>query len=742
MEFCKAYNPYDFANPVSEKELFAGRSDEIEQIEYYLKQAKYAPKPINIALIGPRASGKTSFLNIIEIMSNNLELCPVRIDLDESDVRTQLTFFQKLYDCILATVCERGAFAGIGGKTYDTYLNIVNSYEIPEDKTFCPFLFPFHYAKAMAVGNIQVQVSDFAFKKDLPLIQSEIGCPIILLFDECNVLNSNKELLQKLRNIFMNSRGFMLVFTGTQELFPLMDEVFSPIVRQFKKINIGAYNSIDKTKDCIKRPLDSIEANIYDIFDAETYKDISEIHDISGGRPYEIQLICHFLFKRIQEGKTDKMILDLSVLEDVRRELESSQDVTTRPILVRIRNLSKSKLILINFLCACDGRASTNEMWNFAQIFSNFELESEKVFYKDVGMLIEQGIIHEIDGKIKFSGDDFDKIYSKYYAREQEVSLSFPDISLEDFWVMCQKAQIIYDLKDKEKHSLNVLVINENEISGIRAFLENVKNFDTNRKNYIGNDDLIELIYNLMIKYSNEKIISIIYTKVTLPWIKTRTLLYFENPNEDIYIKSSFEVMNSLKEKVEKLGGEFEVVVEELEVVSIERLSEYIVAIGGESLKKYLYSNNFIKFFEHYDKENYDESAFYAWLCHLLEKKKSSANNLGYLLLISGRYEEARRYLEEAIRIDDKEEGNDLITIYNLAMLELKEGNTNDALDKLEICETKYSDFEKNESDTRVCVYVADIIEGNLCLEIINVIEFREAISKSRESILKFIDKE
>ena len=59
-----SYNPYDFANPVSDPGLLVGREKEMEEIKYYLDNAKVAPRPINIALLGTRASGKTSILNI------------------------------------------------------------------------------------------------------------------------------------------------------------------------------------------------------------------------------------------------------------------------------------------------------------------------------------------------------------------------------------------------------------------------------------------------------------------------------------------------------------------------------------------------------------------------------------------------------------------------------------------------------------------------------------------------------
>jgi len=60
-------NPYDFGKPVRDPRLFAGRQKELEEIDYYLELSKSA-QPVfhHLALIGHRAAGKTSVLNMIE----------------------------------------------------------------------------------------------------------------------------------------------------------------------------------------------------------------------------------------------------------------------------------------------------------------------------------------------------------------------------------------------------------------------------------------------------------------------------------------------------------------------------------------------------------------------------------------------------------------------------------------------------------------------------------------------------
>ena len=127
-------NPYDFSNPVSDEDLFIGRKKEIEEIEYYLNHAKTAKRPINVAIIGQRASGKTSLLNMTEIKAANKGFCTARIDLDEGDADSQLNLFCKLFNGILVASLEDGAYGGKKSETFYTYIDMISSYEIPDKK--------------------------------------------------------------------------------------------------------------------------------------------------------------------------------------------------------------------------------------------------------------------------------------------------------------------------------------------------------------------------------------------------------------------------------------------------------------------------------------------------------------------------------------------------------------------------------------------------------------------------------
>jgi len=421
-------NPYDFANPVSDGNLFIGRDDELSEINYYLEQALRTNRPTNIAIIGARASGKTSLLNVTEQAAKKLGLLTARIDLDEGDASNQWAFFFKIFDTLFSAACETGAYGGTHSKTFDAYVDVTCSLSIPEDKTFCPFLFPIQYAKALGGNNLQGQVPDYSFRQDLRAIQTELKRPVVLLFDEGNVLSKSRVHLQKLRNIFMNAQGYMLILTGTPDMFPLMDEVFSPIIRQFKKILLNQFVDQDDTESLIRKYLETVGVQPDSLFDFDESNDLEDIHDLTGGRPYEIQLVCHTLFRRVQQGRASKMGLDLGVIEEVRQQLESSQNLAGRPILNKVKALDSQTLEALAAFSPCVGSASLEQVSALEHILGMGKWLREDLASK-FSYLRTEGILDENEkGILVFKGDDFDKIYIKYFSREKDATVQFPEL--------------------------------------------------------------------------------------------------------------------------------------------------------------------------------------------------------------------------------------------------------------------------------------------------------------------------
>lgn len=410
------WNPYDFANPVDDQDVFAGRTDELKDIKYYLRLASKAARPINLVLTGPRSSGKTSLLNRIEFESLQRKFCVARIDLNESDA-DRFTLFYKIYDAILFAAVTDGAFNGVDGETYSSYRATVDGGGEPGDGQG-PLLFPRHLAAATAR---QSGLSEPTLKSDLRTISAEVGKPIVLLFDECDVLGKSRVELEMLRNVFMNTAGYMLVFAGTPNLFPVMEDVFSPIVRQFKKIQVERFNDLADTTACIENPLRKIDVDPKKVLKPDQHWLAVEIDQLSGGRPYEIQLLCHFMFKRVEEGDARNMSITLDVLDDVRAELENQDKGNDRPSVAALHRLSSRDFVdlqaLTEFQGTIDQYAARSILFT-EDPYDPAALESSFSRFEAMNLLAR-----DASGVISFKGDQFDEVYSRYYAAANETRL-------------------------------------------------------------------------------------------------------------------------------------------------------------------------------------------------------------------------------------------------------------------------------------------------------------------------------
>ena len=414
-------NPYDFINPIRSPDRFAGREKELKEIRYYLElSTSESPRYFHMALVGPRSVGKTSLLNMIEyIADNELGLLAFKLSLNEEIVKNDVLFFKEIFDGILTKGAERGMYGGLSGKIYRAFRQAIDTLKIEAE---IPLLFGTAY-----IGFKKENITDVAqhiLIHDLKKIHSEAkdkGIPtIVLLFDECDLLAQNRALLQKLRNVFMEVEGYILVISGTEKMFPAISEIFSPIPRFFKRINVGNFEEIKETEECLLKPLNDEEKKAFD------KSCILDIHQLSNGSPYEINLIAHYMYRRWREGKNPKIQLSPEVLDDVLNELERLREAGHYEIANKIRNYWRDDLkILISLL----EFPKVPEDWLVEYMLLD-EIETiqlrdvhvRKSIIKDcVKHLKKDGMIAEEDGKILFKGDQFDVLYLKYLCASKGI---------------------------------------------------------------------------------------------------------------------------------------------------------------------------------------------------------------------------------------------------------------------------------------------------------------------------------
>ncbi len=411
----KFHNPYDFMGPIRDPMLFAGRRGELEEVEYYLKLSKdVKPKYVHLALVGPSLAGKTSFLNMIEHMAKGLGFLAVKISLNQEMVRNEISFFKEMLDGIITRAAEKGLYGGLTGAVYRAYRKVVDRLDADSEKKI-PFLHASAYIGFMRKKNTgmpqEVLVQDLreihkeARKRRIPTI--------VLLFDDCDLLAQNRLLLRKIRNAFVELEGYVLVFSGAEDLWLSLDDAASSVPAFFKRINVENFKNAKETEECLLKPLADKEKKVFD------QSCIGGIHAITNGSPYEINLVAHFMYRHWKDGKNPEIGVSAEVWGAVLKEVEGFRKAGHYDIANKMRGYGVDLLKILVSLLELPN-ASKKWLVEFVLLDEIDGAQPKDISRRRsaargaIGELQKDRVISEKSGKLHFNGGPFDLLYLKY----------------------------------------------------------------------------------------------------------------------------------------------------------------------------------------------------------------------------------------------------------------------------------------------------------------------------------------
>ena len=425
-------NPYDFQRPIKDPKLFAGRHNELKEIDYYFELAKSdSPKFFNIAIVGPRSSGKTSFLNMVQSIAEEKGFLSVKLSLNNELVQNDAFLFKEVFDGIMTEGIQRGLFGGKGKQIYRKFRKMVDTLAVDIQ---LPLLFGSAYIGTKKKGQ-NIGLSQHVLIHDLKELYSEAKKQkipgIVLLIDECDLLAKNVTVLQKLRNAFQEVEGYIIMLSGTEKMFPSISDTFSPIPRFFKKIDIGNFKTLEETKECILKPLNEDEAKIVDL------GSVVEIHSFTGGSPYEINLVAHYMYKHYKESSLPNIKLTVDVLDDILDELERLRKGERHDIATKIKKLWFPQLkVLISLIELGKAKKQALSRYmlldNLRQLTPRKAMTEAEINEMNIEVLEKEGIIKAMEeDKLVFVGDHFDFLYLKYSALTKGISKFFVGVREE-----------------------------------------------------------------------------------------------------------------------------------------------------------------------------------------------------------------------------------------------------------------------------------------------------------------------
>jgi tetratricopeptide (TPR) repeat protein len=450
----KVSNPYDWSRPVRSKKSFAGREEHLLRVQKIFSAVK-DNLAVNISLTGKRASGKTSMLNAIRDICHDKGGVAVNIDLNENLVDSILDFWAEVIDGIITNGIPKGLWAdseefnGDQSNYFNTWRRNVDYNEVSDNLENQGIRFGDIYANAVA-NNTKVTPRPKVIENDLEFLVENLhgqGVPfVVILVDEADLFVKNMGLLQQLRYIMQNLQNIVFVFAGTEVMFEALDDVFSPIPRQFEKFNIDNFSNLAETRDCVYKPLESLGVRRHEIEQYISYSMLNELHERTGGNPYHLKLLLHYIFNNFVEnkGKADNSFaIDTNILSKVFRNISQATKVENRDIIRKLDNCNDDELKAIGLLFQYNGLT----LKEAAEIKNEFRRSTEGSFRDAIDHIVEQlkkidhheifsvgdcvryekmNIAYENADKCKllFLGDHLDILFLDYFLQEKlEISL-------------------------------------------------------------------------------------------------------------------------------------------------------------------------------------------------------------------------------------------------------------------------------------------------------------------------------
>lgn len=664
-------NPFDFANPVSDERRFFGRSTETADVIYYLNHAKTTSNPIHLAFVGARAAGKTSFLNMTELEAKRRDFCTVRINLNEGDVASDLHFFRKLFHSIAMAAFSAGVFGGKTGVSFFSYLDLIATGDVA-DREQIPFPSAFFIARGLKTGNTNVIIPDDMLTDDLVSISSALQKPVIVLIDECNVLSANRIILEKLRNIFMNIRGYMLVFAATGDFFPTMDEVFSPIMRQFKRIDIGAFKTDDDVRECVRKPLLDLGLTERDVNDLVQPVFVREVNAITGRRPYEIQLICHTLFRRCQERVARRFTLDLRTLESIQDLIATGQNISERPAIKAARSLNRRMFSALSSVTNCEEKLDAAGWWRLEYLFHGTLRWTQADFFSAIDHLIGKGLLSSDDEGLRFSGDEFDKIYIKYYSRIKQSLVRFSQQPLEAY-ILRTFSEVYSEFTDIIPLTGLATAEYASDVEGMLDFLSDNPTVDPTS---VTITPVFEDLLTNIIELDSGRTVRLFEIYYRSDMGAGQFWFVWPHPEHASGLKKLTRRLEDLTRRGAEVTFHVSAKWYDLTVPTIETIVQKIVSLNHEQFSTRM-GRVFIDLVHAFyvrrkDKERARTTAA-GVLAITNSRLHSESNNVGYLYMDYGDYEEANRWFEAAAQYAAGE--MEQILQYNVAVLHCLQGN-------------------------------------------------------------------
>ena len=332
-----APNPYDYINEVSNPALFAGRREELAQLEEEIARlaAEHAIGPM-VAIVGERRIGKTSMSLRVAETCERYEVLALRVSLTEFTAFDPWQFWHEIFYGLLSAARggPNSVVRDLGFRT-----------ETAEDKTeFKLTVAQLEFFSAYGDRGPSVPVPhNYLIYEGLRSLVGAIcesdNNGVLLIIDESHLLVKNRVITQQLRFAIREAGRCGVVFVGETESAQLFADRAQPLFAQGRVIPLGNFATQSDIAECALLPLAEDERPLV------SPMTVDYLVKLSQGKPNQIRLICHSIYNRYQKGQQADLNITIEALDDVLDSISATYtEYDVRQKVDTIRRLSSVDL--------------------------------------------------------------------------------------------------------------------------------------------------------------------------------------------------------------------------------------------------------------------------------------------------------------------------------------------------------------------------------------------------------------
>ena len=718
-----APNPYDYVNEVSNPDLFAGRREELAQIEEEVSRlaATQAIAPM-VAVTGERRIGKTSISLRAQEICEKYRILTVRVSLTDMTAASSWEFWQEIFYGLL-TVARRQS------GTNSPSLGFLRE-TAEENIRFGLTEAQLEFFSAYGSRTSTVPPNYLINEGLRSLIDAIVGTGqkgVLLIIDEAHLLVESNLITQQLRFAIRNAGRCGVIFVGETELAQLFSDRTQPLFAQGQVIPLNNFAAQADVAECALLPLMEDERQLV------SPMTIDYLVRLSQGKPNQIRLICHSIYNRYRKEQQADLNITIEALDDVLDSIAAIYtDYDVRHKVETIRTLNSVDLESLYNMTRYPNWAITD----IVGLDESFRSEGKSLAASSrrEAMLREKrdkfvglGLMEEDPHKYTLAGDEFLSLYLRFwYEVSKQGNLSRSLVlgkgPATSFGEKTEKLVRFVTWQLRRRPAIVMRTFSHHDL-GIEDRVEAVKAWFGSLQDLLGGTP-VNLEQKLSVLYEWFSTCELV-RRPGLHHLLCLTVRNLENPRETMGIELYFDsaeipliIEASTLKALRQHAEDARILVDGWDnlTVNLPSLNGLLEAIGGPRLEEYLEqvgtlerwriasvqhhvgsadedqeaktsepdtdneeeANDWIKLYE--DDKLSDAEGRISQLLSTENKRHRSArlyNDRGYIRYGLQKNEEAKRDLQRAL---DLHCYHLPLTLSNLAVVELDEGNIEEAI--------------------------------------------------------------